>query len=277
MFLRAFAGELCAAIIYGVIMGKGGESYDNIRRNIASLRHAISHVLDIEQGTKLRLTTDSQYSVRVNYPAPDVSFYNSAGYEVKGLCINKKLLTVVNRTWTNIEAHGGLVWINVVKRKVVPFIWKERLPAGAIDSINGWSGTAVSPYNGKHGATVNHSEVVAVYKNESARRSFKSPFGSRGASLRLSPRQSRVKDANSDSADAKDAQRELSERYVHYGVGRYGFPGLNFQGPLIAVLGFLALCAGYGISALAERGGRRANVPNPRRSNQSESDNQKGC
>jgi len=57
--------------------------------------------------------------------------------------------------------------------------------------------------------------------------------------------------------DAEDAQRELAQRYIE----RDGLPRLNLQGPLVAILGLLALGIGYGMGALSDARHLRTRAP----------------
>ncbi len=99
---------------------------------------------------------------------------------------------------------------------------------------------------------------------------FQSELGGRSAFPRLSPSQMRVVKSEADTSDAQDAQRELAERNVKSIVGRNGFPRIDLQSPLIAILGLLAMCAGYGIGAFSQRSNVSPRTPNTRCNSQNQ-------
>jgi hypothetical protein len=54
----------------------------------------------------------------------------------------------------------------------------------------------------------------------------------------------------------------LANRKVKGIIGRDGFPRVDLQSPLIAVLGLLAIGAGYRIGALSQRSNVSSRAPN---------------
>ena len=93
----------------------------------------------------------------------------------------------------------------------------------------------------------------------------KGGLGGARTPLSLTPSVPRVINGKSNTTNAENAQHELAQRYVHYGIGRNGLPSLSLQSPLIAILGLLALGAGYGVGVLSELGERCSNDPDSSR------------